>query len=74
MNIVSKILKKKNLKVTECDNNFAISSQNIALSITKAGASAKAFGVTMEELIGNTTAITTATRESGSVVGKIVAA
>ncbi|WP_342422362.1 phage tail tape measure protein [Paenibacillus sp. FSL E2-0178] len=56
-------------KINEVDNNFAISSQNIALSITKAGSAAKTFGVSMERLIGDTTAITTATRESGSVVG-----
>ncbi|RPK31861.1 hypothetical protein EDO6_02488 [Paenibacillus xylanexedens] len=42
--------------------------------MTKAGASANTFGVSMEKLLGDTTAITTATRESGSVVGKNVAA
>ena len=37
--------------------------------MTKAGASANTFGVSLEKLLGDTTAITTATRESGSVVG-----
>lgn len=37
--------------------------------MTKAGASANTFGVSMEKLLGDTTAITTATRESGAVVG-----
>lgn len=37
--------------------------------MTKAGSSANTFGVSMETLLGNTTAITTATRESGAVVG-----
>jgi TP901 family phage tail tape measure protein len=37
--------------------------------MTKAGSSANTFGVSMEKLLGDTTAITTATRESGAVVG-----
>lgn len=41
----------------------------MALGITKAGSAANTFGVSLEELLGHTTAITTATRESGSVIG-----
>ncbi|MOA42868.1 hypothetical protein D3C78_1649610 [compost metagenome] len=58
------------MKVTECDNNFAITSKNLALSLNKAGSAARTFGISMEKLLGDTTAITTATRESGAVVGK----
>ncbi|MFE6075784.1 phage tail tape measure protein [Paenibacillus sp. NPDC057886] len=56
-------------KLNEIDNNFAVTTQNLALSMTRAGASANTFGVSMEELLGHTTAIATATRESGSVIG-----
>ncbi|OMD71223.1 phage tail tape measure protein [Paenibacillus odorifer] len=61
-------------KINEVDNNFAVSSQGLALSINKSASAAKTFGVSLEKLIGDTTAITTATRESGAVVGKLVAA
>ncbi|MCP1185099.1 phage tail tape measure protein [Paenibacillus sp. 1781tsa1] len=56
-------------KLNEVDNNYAVTTQNLALSLTRAGASANTFGISMEKLIGDTAAITTATRESGSVVG-----
>ncbi|MGV2886809.1 phage tail tape measure protein [Paenibacillus taichungensis] len=56
-------------KLNEIDNNFAVTTQNLATSMTRAGASANTFGVSMEELLGHTTAIATATRESGSVIG-----
>ncbi|PZT57503.1 phage tail tape measure protein [Paenibacillus silvae] len=56
-------------KLNEVDNNYAITTQNLALSLTRAGAAGNTFGVSLEKLIGDTTAITTATRESGSVVG-----
>lgn len=56
-------------KLNEVDNNFAVTSRDLALSLNKAGASANTFGISMERVIGDTTAITTATRESGSVVG-----
>ncbi|ASA22764.1 phage tail tape measure protein [Paenibacillus donghaensis] len=61
-------------KINEVDNNFAVSSQGLALSINKSASAGKTFGVTIDKLIGDTTAITTATRESGAVVGKLVAA
>lgn len=56
-------------KWNEVDNNFAISSKDIAEGISKAGSTAKTFGVTIDELIGNITAIGEATRESGDKVG-----
>jgi len=42
--------------------------------MARAGATAQTFGVEMEEMIGHITAIGVATRESGSVIGKLVAA
>lgn len=59
-------------KINEVDNNFAVTSQDLALSINKAGASARTYGLTLEQLIGVTTAIGTATRESGNVVGNSI--
>jgi TP901 family phage tail tape measure protein len=56
-------------KLNEIDNNFAVTTQNLATSMTRAGASANTFGVSMEELLGHTTAIATATRESGAIIG-----
>ncbi len=56
-------------KWNEVDNNFAISSKDIAQGISKAGSTAKTFGVTVDELIGNITAIGEATRESGDRIG-----
>ncbi|XVL62130.1 phage tail tape measure protein [Paenibacillus amylolyticus] len=56
-------------RLNEVDNNYAITTQNLALSLTKAGSVANTYGVSLEKLIGDTTAITTATRESGAVVG-----
>lgn len=52
-------------KLNEVDNNFSISTQNLALSLNKAASTAKTFGVSLDELIGYTTAIGSATRESG---------
>jgi TP901 family phage tail tape measure protein len=56
-------------RINEIDNNFAVTSQNLAIALTKAGSSAKTFGVSMESLLGNSTAIMAATRESGAIVG-----
>lgn len=56
-------------KLNEVDNEFSITSLDLALSIGKASSTAKTFGVTLDELIGYTTAIGSATRESGNIVG-----
>ncbi|WP_216638209.1 phage tail tape measure protein, partial [Brevibacillus brevis] len=56
-------------KLNEVDNNFSVTSLGLAQSIAKAGESAQTFGVTLDELIGMTTAIGQATRESGNVIG-----
>lgn len=57
------------MKVTECDNQYAISTQQLANSLSKAGATASTFGVSMEELAGHTTAVGAVTMESGEIIG-----
>lgn len=57
------------MKVTDGDNNFAYSSQNIVASITKSVGAAQAFGATLQDVIGYTTSIGEVTRESGNIIG-----
>ena len=56
-------------KINEVDNNFAVTSIGLAQSLSKAGESAQQYGATIDNLIGYTTAIQTATKESGNVIG-----
>ncbi|MDH6674439.1 TP901 family phage tail tape measure protein [Paenibacillus sp. LBL] len=56
-------------KLNEVDNNFSITTKDLAQGIHKAGATAKTYGVTLDELVGHVTAIGAATRESGNIVG-----
>lgn len=46
-----------------------MTTQDLALGITKAGSAANTFGISINKLIGDTAAIATATRESGSIIG-----
>lgn len=55
--------------LNEVDNNYSITTKDLALSLNKAAQSAKTYGVDLEQLVGYTTAIGAATRESGNVVG-----
>lgn len=55
--------------LNEVDNNYSISTKQLAESISKAGSTASTFGVTLEELAGQTTAIGAVTQESGSIIG-----
>ncbi|MFD0587832.1 phage tail tape measure protein [Paenibacillus sp. GCM10027627] len=55
--------------INNVDNNFAVTSQNLAVSLQKSASAAKTFGVSMEELIGDATTIMQIQRESGSVAG-----
>lgn len=57
------------VKVTESDNNFAITTKDLALSLNKAASTAKTFNVSLDEMLGYATAIGVATRESGNIVG-----
>ncbi|MGX1987565.1 phage tail tape measure protein [Bacillus subtilis] len=56
-------------KLNEVDNNYAVSTMDLANSIRKAGSTASTFGVELNDLIGYTTAIASTTRESGNIVG-----
>lgn len=55
--------------LNEVDNNYAISTKQLAESLSKSASAAKTFGVTMEENIGHTTAIGSVTMESGRQIG-----
>ena len=55
--------------LNEIDNNYSISTKQLAESLSKAGATAQTFGVSMEEVAGQTTAIGAVTQESGSIIG-----
>ncbi|MNF99589.1 Phage-related minor tail protein [compost metagenome] len=50
-------------------NNFAISTKDLSDGIRRAAATAKTFGVDINELTGYIAAIGSTTRESGSVIG-----
>lgn len=56
-------------RLNEIDNNFAITTKDLALSLNKAASTAKTFNVSLDEMLGYATAIGVATRESGNIVG-----
>ena len=58
------------MKVTACDNQYAISTAQLATGLSKTGAVAKTFGVSLEEVLGHITAIGSVTMETGDVIGK----
>jgi TP901 family phage tail tape measure protein len=53
----------------EVDNNFAVSTKQLAEGLSKTASTAKTFGVTMEESVGHITAISAVTQESGKIIG-----
>ncbi|AHC94243.1 putative tail tape measure protein [Lactococcus phage phiL47] len=55
--------------LNEIDNNYSISTKQLAESLSKTGATAQTFGVSMEEVAGATTAIGAVTQESGAIIG-----
>lgn len=71
------IQSKDSLKIAdalnEVDNNFQTSTLDLAQSMRKSAAAAKVYGVSMEQLLGYTTAIQSSTKESGNIVGRIIA-
>lgn len=56
--------------LNEVDNNFAISTKQLATGLKKSASTARTFGVTMEETVGHITAIGAVTMESGNIIGK----
>lgn len=55
--------------MNEVDNNYAISTKQLATGLAKSASTARTFGVTMEENIGHITAIGAVTMESGNIIG-----
>lgn len=55
--------------MNEVDNNYAISTKQLATGLAKSASTAKTFGVEMEENIGHITAIGAVTMESGNIIG-----
>lgn len=56
-------------KLNEVDNNFSVTTKILSDGMLKASATANTFGVELDFLLGNITAIASQTRETGSVVG-----
>ncbi|MDT0160262.1 phage tail tape measure protein [Bacillus sp. AG4(2022)] len=57
-------------KMNEVDNNFAVSTKQISEAMAKASGVAASFGVSIDELIGDITSISSVTFESGSIIGR----
>ncbi|MGM0409453.1 MAG: phage tail tape measure protein [Bacillota bacterium] len=57
-------------RLNEVANNYATTAQDLAMSIRESGAAAKNAGVSIDELIGTTTALQAATAKSGSRIGR----
>jgi TP901 family phage tail tape measure protein len=55
--------------LNEVDNNYAISTKQLAEGLSKTASTAVTFGVSMEESIGHITAIGAVTMESGKQIG-----
>lgn len=55
--------------LNEVDNNYAISTHQLAEAMNRAGSTASTFGIEMEELTGDITAIGAVTQESGQRIG-----
>lgn len=57
-------------KMNEVDNNFAVSTRQISEAMSKASGVAAQFGVSIDELIGDITSISSVTFESGNIIGR----
>lgn len=55
--------------LNEVDNNYAISTQQLATGLSKSASTARTFGVSLEENVGHITAIGAVTMESGNIIG-----
>jgi|GEM_PF-5414587 len=56
-------------RLNQVDNDFSTTTKDLALSLIKAGSTAKTFGADLNTLLGYTVAIQASTQESGNVVG-----
>lgn len=55
--------------LNEVDNNYAVTTRQLAESIQRAAGTSSVYGSTLERNIGYTTAIAEVTRESGRIIG-----
>jgi len=55
--------------LNEVDNDYAISTKQLAEGLSKSASTAKTFGVSMEESVGHITSIGSVTMESGAIIG-----
>lgn len=56
--------------LNEVNNKFSYSTKDLGLAMNQAGADAKKYGVSMEQLLGHATAIGSVTQESGDSIGR----
>ena len=56
--------------INEVDNQFSVSSKQLAEGLSRVAGSAVSVGVSMNEVIGDITAIGQITREAGSTIGR----
>ena len=56
-------------RLNEVDNNYSVTTQDLAVSIQKSAAAAQTFGVSLDQLIGLSGALMEVTREGGSQTG-----
>ena len=57
-------------RLNEVANNYAVTAQDLAMSIRESGAAAESAGVTMDELIGITASLSATTAKSGNRIGR----
>ncbi|MCR4361979.1 phage tail tape measure protein [Bacillus subtilis] len=55
--------------LNQVDNDYAISTQQLSEGLSRSASTARTFGVSLEENIGQITAIGAVTMESGSIIG-----
>lgn len=56
-------------KINKTADNFPVTSEKIVAALQRAGGTASAFGMTLEETIGTITALSAATGRSGEAIG-----
>ena len=54
----------------EVANNFAVTATDLAVAVRESGSAAQSAGISMDSLIGMTTALSAATAKSGSRIGR----
>lgn len=57
-------------KMNEVDNNYSVSTQQLAEAMEKSAGVAKVYGVSLDDLVGNITSISAVTMEAGATTGR----